>query len=262
MISCKLRSVTVRRLALVLAGLVALIAVHAARADDDPPGPPSDPGPGYEGILTNPTLPSNYVIDQSTRPWGVLSVYNAPELKMGQSFRPALDKIDWIAFVFQNSTQPTWPETPGPGLLQISLYSALNVTTSALSGLLGVTDTVSIPSDTIAWLTFRFPTTVSVTPGAELFALVQNVGDGYPSWVGGRSNNVYDRGNTFGYLLNTFTGEYQRQNWSNHDLIFAEGVLTPVPEPAAAVLMICGIAVVGLATLRRRSPIAADGRRV
>ncbi|MBE7501386.1 MAG: hypothetical protein HS113_13985 [Verrucomicrobiales bacterium] len=202
-----------------LVGLAAL-AVFASVADDDDDVPPFDPGIGFEGILPNPPLPSYLIADQRTSPHGVRQVFNTPATLMGQSFRPTQPTVDWVAFVFQNHTQPN--TTPGPGVLRVSLFTSLETTQGALSGLLAESETVAIPSNTTAWLIFSFPQSVPVTPGATYYCRVEHV-SGYPAWVGGRLHDFYAGGRAFGYLPNPFGGPIQNLNWGQYDLVFATG---------------------------------------
>jgi hypothetical protein len=202
-----------------------------ARADDDPIPDPVDPGPGYEGLLPAPDLPRRYLRDQHTIPYGVQSVANTPVLHLGQSFRPRFSAIDWVAFVFQNSTQPSDPNLPGPGTLRVSLYSGINPTDGALSGLLGESDEVSIDSDTTEWLVFHFENSIGVQPGAPYYLHVEQT-SGYQSWVGIRRQNIYLTGSAFGYFYDTIFNVNPPQNlqWGGHDLHFAEGIVVPAGD--------------------------------
>jgi hypothetical protein len=199
--------------------LSALVATSTWADDDDYP-PPFDPGAGFEGIFPNPRLPSNLRIDQATTPHGVRQVFNTPATIMGQSFAPTNRSMDWIGFVFQNHTQPN--TQPGPGVLRARVFSQLNPASGELSGLLGESEEVTLPSNSTAWLIFTFPQTLSLTPGVTYYCQLQFV-RGYPTWVGGRLHNFYPRGSAFGYLPNPFGGPPQNLNWAGYDLVFAMG---------------------------------------
>lgn len=203
-----------------LALSVWLISSGGLSADDDTPVPPLDPGTGFEGILPNPPLPPYLIADQRTSPHGVRQVFNTPETIMGQSFTPTRPDLDWVAFVFQNHTQPN--TTPGPGVLRARLYADLDRSSGALDGLLAESEEVSVPSNTTAWLIFTFPRSVAVTPGTLYYCRLEWV-RGYPSWVGGRLQNFYPAGGAFGYLPNPFGGPVQDLRRQQYDLVFAQG---------------------------------------
>lgn len=181
--------------ALMIAVSLGVVPMLAHGDDDDPVPPPVDPGQGYEGIFPAPSLPSRYLRDRHTIPYGLQSVANTPELHLGQSFTPTRSSIDWVAFIFQNSTQPSYPETPGPGMLRVSLYTSINTSTGALSGLLGQTAEATIASNTTDWLLFPFPNSISLNPGTRYYLHVEQTG-GYPSWVGIRGSNIHASGST------------------------------------------------------------------
>ncbi|MBX3747575.1 MAG: hypothetical protein KF833_19880 [Verrucomicrobiae bacterium] len=195
-----------------------------AWADDDYIPRPFDPGIGFEGLLPRPPLPPYLVLDQHTTPMGIRQVFNTPQTIMGQSFTPKQPFIDWIAFVFQNRTQPG--NLPAPGRLRVRLYASLDTRTSVLSDLLAESDTVAIPVDTTAWLIFSFPDSVPVTPGTRIFCRIEWL-DGHPTWVGGRLHDFYPAGGAFGYLPNPFGGPIQNLNWHLYDLVFAQGTGRP-----------------------------------
>ncbi len=90
---------------------------------------------------------------------------------MGQSFAPTNSCVDWVGFVFQNHTQPN--TTPGPGVLRVRLYSQIDRNSGVLSGLLGESGEVTLPTGTTAWLVFTFPQTIAVTPGVTYFCRIE-----------------------------------------------------------------------------------------
>jgi len=137
--------------------------------------------------------------------------------------------------------------------MQVSLYTSINSSDGALSGLLGVTDEVSIPSQTTDWLVFHFADSITLNPGSLYHLHVEQTG-GYQSWVGIRNQNIYSNGSAFGYLYDTvFNNPPQNLNWGGKDLHFAEGII--VPEPASFITAISGAALAALwfAYRRRRS---------
>lgn len=205
-----------------MAGLAAVLAApwSGLQGDDDDPVRPFDPGGGFEGILPNPPADPNLIVDQTTSPYGVRQVFNTPETIMGQSFRPLHATIDWVAFVFQNNTQPN--TTPGPGSLRASLYSSLNGATGVLDGLLGTSEPASIDSDSTAWLLFRFPETITVIAGETYYCRLEML-EGYPCWAGGRLQNFYSGGRAFGYLPDPYGRPPQNLRWDGYDLVFAVG---------------------------------------
>lgn len=197
-----------------------------ARADDDPIPPPLNPGPGYEGILPAPSLPPGYDRDRHTMPYGLQSVTNTPVLHMGQKFRPTRPSIDWAAFIVQNSTQPSDPMPPGPGFLQVSLYSGINTSNGQLSGLLGTTNVASVESNTTKWVLFEFPESISLSTSSDYYLHIDFVG-GYQSWVGIRHQNMLSGSSAFGYFYDTvFNNPPQNLNWNNYDLHFAQGTIS------------------------------------
>lgn len=207
------------RAMILLAGV--LFCGGQVRADDDDiVVPPLDPGIGFEGILPKPPLPRYLLVDQGTSPHGVRQVFNTPQTVMGQSFKPTREGLDWVAFVFQNNTQPN--TEPGPGVVRARLYANLDRATGELSGLVGESEEVALPSNTTAWLILGFPRTLPVVPGATYYCRLEVV-RGYPCWVGGRLQDFYPGGGAFGYLPNPFGGPIQDLNWGRYDLVFACG---------------------------------------
>jgi hypothetical protein len=202
-----------------------LVGASWVRADDDDwPQIPIDPGPGYAGILPTPPQLPGLRLDQSTSPYGVRQVFNTPEVHLGQSFTPDSVAADWVAFVFQNNTQPG--DSPGPGYLRVSLHPTLNTATGQLGEALAVSPTVEMPSDTTQWLLFTFADRIPLVPGTRYFLHVEQV-SGYPCWVGGRLSNTYFGGSAFGYFYDAFGGT-QNLQWTAYDLNFAVGTIEPV----------------------------------
>jgi hypothetical protein len=188
--------------------------------DDDGPVLPVDPGLGFEGILPDPPLTPYLVPDQGTSPWGIRQVFNTPATVMGQSFRPGVAEVDWVAFVVQNNTQPG--TEPGDGVLRAQIFTTLDPSSGELGGLLGTSGLGVVASDSTAWVFFAFPETVSVTVDETYYCRLEMV-EGYPSWAGGRLQNFYHRGAAFGFLPDPFGRPPQDLNWDAYDLVFAVG---------------------------------------
>jgi hypothetical protein len=194
-------------------------------------------------VLPRPVLPIQYVIDQTTSPWGVRQVFNTPVLNIGQSFTPTFNSIDWVAFVFENRSQPGSPA--GPGFVKVNLYSGISLSNGNLTGYLGSTETMTIAPETRYWTIFHFDDTIALTPGQRYYLQVEQVG-GYQSWVAGRLDNKYFGGAVWLYFNNqvqTFSGQ--------GELNFAQGIIADIviPEPDGAATLLAGCAALGL---RRR----------
>lgn len=235
------------------AGLATAAFALAAQADDDGGGyiPPVDPGPGYGGIPGGPGLPPEYVVDRSTIPYGVQTIYNTgdqtgdQDLHTRLQFSPGLGAINWVSVVFQNSEQlddldyAAGSGGGGPGTVSLSLYEDMDPTMGTLSGLLGMTGTQTIPENTISWLTFLFPETISLTPGASYFLSI-NVTDGYSLDVAGVPSNVSSDVRPHNFWYDQFwplRGSPMPVLDGNDEFLFAEGVITAVPEPASLALL-------------------------
>lgn len=250
------------------ASFAAVMALSfAALADDDggAPIPPVDPGPGYGGIPGGPSLPPDHVVDRSTIPAGVQTIYNTgdqtgdTDLHTRIEFSPTLGAIDWVSLVFQNSEQledlDYLPGTGGggPGTVSLSLYEDMDPTLGTLGGLLGTTDAQSIEENTISWLTFRLPATISLTPGASYY-LSLDVASGYSLDVAGVPANLNSGVRPHNFWYDPFwepRGAPIALLDGNDEFLFAEGIITPIPEPLSVALA-TGLGLAAAAPLLRR----------
>ncbi len=219
--------------------LAGLIAAQAWADDGDPYIPPVNPGAGYIGIYPNPTLPPDYVKDQSTSPWGLTTMYNAvPELRIGQRFTAGLNSIDWVGFVFQSTDQGG---AIGPAEYRVRIAQSIDPTTGHLIDVLGTSSSEIIQMLETGWFLFEFPESVALTPGASYYLSIDYV-SGYPGGpggtgigVGGRTDNVYSGGNYTGFWDSEFGIAVLPT--ANRDLIFCTGVmLAPTTVPPAPIL--------------------------
>lgn len=254
----------IRRLAF-LAAVTALPL--ATQADDDGGGgiPPVDPGPGYGGIPGGPSLPPDHVVDRSTIPQGLQTIYNTgdqtgdTDLHTRLQFSPGLNAIDWVSLVIQNSEQLEDADYlpgdggGGPGTVSLSLYSGMNPTFGTLDGLLGTTTSLVVPEGSLAWATFYFPDTISLVPGSTYYLSI-DVSAGYSLDLGGVPSNISPDVRPHNFWYDQFwplRGSPMPVLDGNDEFLFAEGIVTPIPEPAAVALVTgLGLAV-ALPLLRR-----------
>lgn len=223
-------------------GMLGGLTVGPVLADDgDPSIPPVSPGYGYVGIYPNPTLPPDYVKDQSTSPWGLTQMANAvPSLRIGQRFTAGRNSIDWVGLVFQSSNQGG---PLGPAEYRVRIAQSINYATGHLINVLGTTSSEIVQMGETGWFLFEFPESIALTPGASYYLAIDHVG-GYPGGPGGtgvgvgvRLDNVYSGGNFTGY----WDTEYGINPYSTtpayaaYDLIFCTGVMpiatTTPPAP-------------------------------
>lgn len=149
---------------------------------------------------------------------------------LGQSFTPSLNAIGFIRLYLSSGG------TAGSGTFNINLRSD-----SVTGALLGTSDSVTLPAQTVGFVDFLFHTPVSVTPGNTYFFQPQQTsGTGWAT--DGSSLYNYSGGNGFvdGATLPQF------------DLWFREGVV--VPEPSSIMVLLTGVLAIGIArpALRRR----------
>jgi hypothetical protein len=214
-------------------------------ADDDdgnPSIPPVNPGGGYENIYPNPTLPPNYVPHSNTSPSGVGSIANtqSDSIRLGQSFQATASSLDWVAMVIQYNYQPnTGPMDPA--LFRIHVASGL-ITSGDNSGelinVLGSTGVKSVTpdpltGDSLGWILFDFPSTVSLTPGAQYYLRVEHVGGygvdntGVGVAVGSLGSNAYSAGARWRAIYNPFLDRWEQFAFRNEDLVFSLGATIP-----------------------------------
>ena len=211
--------------------LVGLAAGLAVADDGDSSIAPVNPGAGYIGIYPNPTLPTGFVKDQSTSPWGLTSMANAvPSIRIGQRFTAGRDSIDWVGFVFQSSNQGG---DLGPAEYRVRLAQSIDPATGYLINVLGTTSTEIIQMGETSWLLFEFPQSIALTLGASYYLAIDHV-SGYPGGPGGtgigvgvRTDNVYAGGNYTGYWDGPFRIEpiSTTPALAGYDLIFCTGVM-------------------------------------
>ncbi len=226
--------------ALAISGLLCYLSVNV-RADDDegnPSIPPVDPGDGYGDIYPNPTLPPNYEPHTNTSPNGVGQIANtqSESIRLGQTFQAAASSLDWVAMVFQYNYQPnTGPMDPA--LFRIHVASGI-VTSGDNSGdlinVLGSTGVESITpdpltGDSLGWILFDFPSTVSLTPGNQYYLRVEHTGGygvdntGVGVATGRLGSNFYSSGRTWRAIYNQFLDRWEQFAFRNEDLIFSLG---------------------------------------
>jgi len=215
------------------------------RGDDDegnPSIPPVKPGGGYGHIFPNPTPPPNYVQHSGSSPSGVGSIANtqADSLRLGQSFEAAATALDWVAMVFQYNYQPnTGPMEPA----QFRIHVANGIVTSGdnsgeLINVLGSTGIESVTpdpetGDSLGWVLFDFPSTVSLTPGQQYYLRVEHVGGygvdntGVGVAVGSLGSNAYSEGARWRAIYNQFLDRWEQFAFRNEDLVFSLGAKLP-----------------------------------
>ncbi len=228
---------TLRLVGLMMLALIA--APSVGRADDDegnPSIPPFDPGDGYGNIYPNPTLPPNYVPHSNTSPSGVGSIANtqANGIRLGQTFQATHQSLDWVAMVFQYNYQPnSGPMVPA--LFRIHIASGI-VTSGDNSGelinVLGSTGVESVTpdplsEDSLGWILFDFPSTVSLTPGNQYYLRVEHTGGygvdntGVGVAVGSLGSNAYQAGARWRSFYNPSLVRWEQFAFRNEDLVFS-----------------------------------------
>lgn len=247
--------------------LVGLAAGLAVADDGDSSIAPVNPGAGYIGIYPNPTLPTGFVKDQSTSPWGLTSMANAvPSIRIGQRFTAGRDSIDWVGFVFQSSNQGG---DLGPAEYRVRLAQSIDPATGYLINVLGTTSTEIIQMGETSWLLFEFPQSIALTLGASYYLAIDHV-SGYPGGPGGtgigvgvRTDNVYAGGNYTGYWDGPFRIEpiSTTPALAGYDLIFCTGVM-PVPTTVPTAPTLAAVPGFGSVTLNWTDSAGARSYKV
>jgi hypothetical protein len=228
---------------MMLALIIALPSVVCADDDEGNPSiPPTNPGDGFGDIYPNPTLPPNYVPHSNTSPSGVGSIANtqANSIRLGQSFQATASSLDWVAMVFQYNYQPnTGPMIPA--LFRINIASGI-VTNGDNSGelinVLGSTGVESVTpdplsGDSLGWILFDFPSTVSLTPGNQYYLRAEHTGGygvdntGVGVAVGSLGSNSYAAGARWRAFYNPSLDRWEQFAFRNEDLVFSLGATIP-----------------------------------
>ncbi|MBL9164439.1 MAG: PEP-CTERM sorting domain-containing protein [Planctomycetaceae bacterium] len=232
-----------------LVGLMMLALIVAVpsigRADDDegnPSIPPVNPGGGYGDIYPNPTLPPYYVPHSNTSPSGVGSIANTQSnsIRLGQSFQATASSLDWVAMVFQYNYQPN-SGPMDPASFRIHISSGITTSGDASGELingLGSTGVKSITpdplsGDSLGWILFDFPSTVSLTPGNQYYLRIEHTGGygvdntGVGVAVGSLGSNAYSAGATWRAIYNQFLNRWEQFAFRNEDLVFSLGATIP-----------------------------------
>jgi hypothetical protein len=142
--------------------------------------------------------------------------------------------------VFQYNYQPnTGPMDPA--LFRIHVASGL-VTSGDDSGelinVLGSTDVESVTpdpasGDSLGWILFDFPDTVSLTPGNQYYLRVEHTGGygvdntGVGVAVGSLGSNAYAGGARWRAIYNSFLDRWEQFAFRNEDLVFSLGATFP-----------------------------------
>lgn len=241
---------TIRLVALMMFALIVAVP-SVVRADDDegnPSIPPMNPGGGYGNIYPNPTLPPNYVPHSNTSPSGVGSIANTQSnsIRLGQSFQATHQSLDWVAMVFQYNYQPgSGPMVPA--LFRVHIASGIVTSGNSSGELINVLGSTNIESvtpdpltgDSLGWILFDFPTTVSLTPGNQYYLRVEHTGGygvdntGVGVAVGSLGSNSYPAGARWRAIYNAFLDRWEQFAFRNEDLVFSLGAKIPEPQGVA-----------------------------
>jgi hypothetical protein len=151
---------------------------------------------------------------------GASTLANQP---LGQSFTPAFDSIDVSAFFLGGGA--------GPFNVQVNLRSG-----SITGAILGTSGVVSYTGSGV--YDFFFPSSIALTPGTKYYLQLFLP---TPAPVSAQLTSIQYTGGDAIINGTTFTGE---------DFWFQEGVVSNVPEPSLAALLVVGGS--ALCWMRRR----------
>lgn len=168
------------------------------------------------------------IVDQSNQVGGLTTLGTMiPGQSLGQSFKPSLTGIDW--FKIQGSSV-------GVSTVRLSLLSGTNMAGISLA----TTTPIQMTNVTLQPIEFRFPSTVSLNPGAFYTARLDLLaGDSYKLEFS--FSNPYSRGFAFDESYTAVPSV---------DLVFAEGLVS-VPEPS--VVAITGGSILAFLLRRKKS---------
>jgi hypothetical protein len=159
---------------------------------------------------------------------------------LGQTFQATHQSLDWVAMVFQYNYQPnTGPMIPA--LFRIHIASGI-VTSGDNSGelinVLGSTGVESVTpdpltGDSLGWILFDFPSTISLTTGNQYYVRVEHTGGygvdntGVGVAVGSLGSNSYAAGARWRAFYNPSLDRWEQFAFRNEDLVFSLGATIP-----------------------------------
>lgn len=146
---------------------------------------------------------------------GTVSLAQTP---FGESFTPSLDSIGFLQLQLNDGTTPA--------------TVAINIRSDSITGsLLGTSMPTTLPSNSGGTFDFLFSTPISLTPGTQYYFEPVVVSGGFAV------SEITFIQYTGGDLIQSGVARTDRDLW------FREGVVSTVPEPSSAVLLLigCGI---------------------
>jgi hypothetical protein len=147
---------------------------------------------------------------------GTVSLAQTP---FGESFTPTLDSIGFIQLQLNDGTTPS--------------TIAINIRSGSITGsLLGTSMPTTLPNNSGGTFDFLFGTPITLTPGTQYYFEPVVVSGGFAV------SEITFIQYTGGDLIQSGIARTDRDLW------FREGIVTNVPEPSSAALLVMGCTII------------------